>query len=84
MNEISQQTQIQPQIQNLNAHYTTQSKVEKPERVVVNGPENIPKYHIYSDKEANEKLTALNNDVYISVKNTPKKSKKKFLGIFGS
>ena len=83
MNEITQQTQIQPQIQNLNAHYTTQAKVAKPEKVVVEGPENVPKYHLYTDREANEKLTALNNDVYISVKNEPRQSKKKFLGIFG-
>ena len=82
MNEIPQQPQIQPQPQNLNAHYTTQAKVAKPERVVVDGPDNIPKYHIYTDREANEKLTALNNDVYISVQKAPKPKKKKFFGLF--
>lgn len=82
MNEIPQQPQIQPQIQNLNAHYTTQAKVAKPERVVVEGPNDVPKYHIYSDKEANEKLKALNNDVYISVQNAPKPAKKKLFGLF--
>lgn len=75
MNEIYQ-------TQNLNAHYTTTPKIEKPKHVVVNGPENIPTRYIYSDKEANEKLEALNNDVYIAVQREPKPKKKKFLGIF--
>ena len=69
--------------QNLNAHYTTSSKVEKPQRVVVKGPDNIPKYHLYTDKEANERLYALETDVYEAIQKTPKKkNKNKFLGIF--
>lgn len=75
MDEISQ-------TQNLNAHYTTVSKVKIPQHVVVEGPNNIPKRYVYTDKEANQKLTVLNNDVYESVSRVPKKEKKKFLGIF--
>ena len=58
------------QIQDLNSHYTTSSKVEKPQRVVVNGPENIPKYHLYTDREANEKLQAIEYDVYEAIQKT--------------
>jgi len=68
--------------QNLNAHYTNSPKVAKPKRVVVSGPNNVPTYHLYSDAEANARLETLNNDVYEAVKRTPKKDKKKFLGIF--
>lgn len=75
MNEI-------PKTQNLEAHYSTTTKVTKPEHVVVEGPENIPKYHTYTDNEANQKLKVLNNDVYEAVQKTPKKKRKKFLGIF--
>ena len=75
MNEIQQ-------TENLNAHYTTSPKVVKPKYIVVNAPENLPVYHIYTDREANIKLEQLNNDVYEAVQRTPKKSKKKFLGIF--
>ena len=75
MNEISQP-------QNLNAHYTNETKIKRPERVVVTGPETIPTRHIYSDREANQKLEALNNDVYIAVQREPKPAKKKFLGLF--
>lgn len=78
MNEIPQI----PQTENLNAHYTTSPKVVKPKHVVVQGPENIPVYHTYTDREANIKLEQLNNDVYEAVQRTPKKNKKKFLGIF--
>lgn len=70
------------QKQNIEAHYSTSAKVAKPQRVVVEGPNNIPKHHTYTDREANIKLESLNNDVYESVKKTSKKNKrKKFLGI---
>lgn len=76
MNEI-------PKAQNLEAHYSTSTKVAKPEHVVAEGPDSIPKYHIYTDNEANQKLKTLNNDVYEAVQKTPeKKKRKKFLGIF--
>ena len=70
------------QTQNLNSHYTTVAKVTKPQHVVVNGPDNIPKHHTYTDKEANERLASLNQDVYESIQRTPKKNNKKFLGLF--
>ena len=71
------------QTQYLNSYYTTSSKVDAPKRVVVSGPDNVPKYHLYTDREANEKLHAIENDVYESIQKTPKKkNKNKFLGIF--
>jgi len=70
------------QTQNLNAHYSTTPKVVKPKYIVVEGPQNVPEYHIYTDREANIKLEKLNNDVYEAVQRTPKKSNKKILGFF--
>ncbi len=76
MNEIQQ-------TQNLEAYYTSSPKIEKPKHVVAEGPNSIPQYHIYTDREANQKLTALENDIYESYKKVQKKDKKKkFLGIF--
>ena len=72
-------TEITPQ--NLEAHYSTTPKVEKPQKVVVKGPENIPKVHVFNDIDANNRLSAINQDIYESSKKIPKK-KKKFLGIF--
>ena len=61
MNDISK-------TQNLEAHYTTSTKIVKPKHVVVEGPDNIPKYKIYTDREANKKLAELDKEIYESVK----------------
>ena len=69
--------------QNLNAYYTTNSHISKPQHVVVQGPENIPHNYVYTDKEANEKLSVINQDIYVSTqKASVNKRKKKILGIF--
>ena len=70
------------ELQNLNGHYTTESKVNLPKHVVVTPPENVPKYLIYKDSEANARLHAINRDIYESEKKVPQKKRKKFLGIF--
>lgn len=69
--------------QNLNAHYTTNAKVVRPKNVVVSGPENIPRAHVYNDIDANNRLNAINNDIFVDSQKIPKKqNKKKFLGLF--
>ncbi len=69
--------------QNLNSHYTTSTKVAKPERIVVKGPDYIPEHQLYTDRKANERLSAIEADVYESIQKTPRKrNKNKFLGIF--
>ena len=76
MSEISES-------QNLNAHYTTNSKIVRPAHVVVSGPENIPHAHLYNDADANNRLNAINQDIFEDSKKVPKKAKKKkFLGLF--
>ena len=76
MSEISES-------QNLNAHYTTNSKIVRPAHVVVSGPENIPHVHLYNDADANNRLNAINQDIFEDSKKVPKKAKKKkFLGLF--
>ncbi len=75
MNEISQ-------TQNINAHYSTETKIKRPDHVVVSGPDSIPSKYVFSDREANKRLEALNNDVYVAVQREPKPKKKKFLGLF--
>lgn len=81
MSEIIQ-PQINPQI-NINAHYTNEPKVKRTQRQVASAPGILPTHHIYSDREANERLSALNQDVYDSVKSVPVKNNKKknFFGL---
>ena len=55
-------------IQNLNSHYSTNTKVEKPERVVVTGPNSLPTVHLFNDKDAKKRLKAINQDIYVDYK----------------
>lgn len=82
MSEIIQ-TPITSQI-NINAHYANDAKVKRTQRQIVQAPETIPTHNLYSDKEANDRLNAINQDVYNSVKSVPVKNhkKKKFFGLF--
>ena len=76
MSEISE-------TQNLNAYYTTNAKIERPKHVVVSGPDNIPRVHVYNDIDANNRLNNINHDIYVDSQKIPKApKKKKFLGIF--
>ena len=69
-------------VNSLNAHYTTAIKAELPKQMVAKAPDNIPKYGTYRDADANIRLRAINQDIYESEKQIPKKKEKKFLGIF--
>jgi len=69
--------------QNLNAHYTTNAKIVRPSNVVASGPENIPKVHLYNDADANNRLKAINKDIFVDSQKIPRQTKnKKFLGLF--
>ena len=48
--------------QNLNAHYTSNSKVQKPKRMVTKGPANVPENYTFNDDIANLKIKIINED----------------------
>ena len=82
MEIYSKMTEITEQ-KNLNPHYTTTPKIEIPQHVVVKGPETIPKVHVFNDADANQRLNAINQDIFEDSKKIPKKTKKKkFFGLF--
>ena len=64
---------VKSNIQNLEAHYTNNPKVERVKFRVVEGPETLPKYHLYDDIDANRRLSAINNDIYCETKTEKKK-----------
>jgi len=71
--------------QNLEAHYITTDKTKRPERMVAYPPENIPKTYLFDDKDANNRLKAINQDIYNDYKKEENRKKKnfiKFLSIF--
>jgi len=77
MNEVNQ-------TYNLNSHYTSTSKVEKPKHVVAQAPDQIPQYSILTDQKARKRLSDLDRDIFVEYDKVPKESKKKkkFLGLF--
>lgn len=52
------------EVQNLNPHYSQNIKTPSPQKVVVSPPQTLPTYHLYNDIDANNRLKAINNDIY--------------------
>ncbi|MBE7702545.1 MAG: hypothetical protein E7Z89_00685 [Cyanobacteria bacterium SIG28] len=68
---------------NINAHYSSNPKVDKPVRVVVSAPTTLPSHHLYNDIDANNRFKMLNKDIYIDTKNQKAEDKRKFVKGFG-
>lgn len=68
--------------QNLNAYYSTETKIPRPENVVVNAPNNLPTAHLFNDKDANKRLESINKDIYVSYKEEEKRETKNFIKFF--
>ena len=75
-------TEINSNLNNLNAHYSSQTKIELPKNVVVTGPESLPGQHVYNDIDAKKRMRAINDDIYQSSKTAKNKENKKFLKVF--
>ena len=70
--------------QNLNSHYSTNAKVHRPSRPIANAPQSFTKPHLFDDNDANNRLKAINQDIYNASKNEEKRPLKNFLKIFGT
>jgi len=68
--------------QNLNAHYTSNSKVQKPKRMVTKGPANVPENYTFNDDIANLKIKIMNEDIYKKTKAEKSKADKNIFKIF--
>ena len=60
----------------LEGHYSDELKVKRPKISVAEAPMTLPKNNVYSEKEAKQKISILNNDIYEGAKK--EKSKKEF------
>lgn len=68
---------------NLNSHYSSNSKVEKPRRqAVVAGPANLPKAHLFNDRDATTRIKIINNDIYQNFKHEKNKDEINFSKAF--
>ena len=62
---------------NLNAHYSMKTKVERPMNVVANPSSYVPQHHVYTDYEATQKWNSLNQEINGQVMSSNPKPKKK-------
>lgn len=69
---------------NLNSHYSSNLKAQRPERPIVSGPESISSYHLFNDIDANKRMSAINNDIYQSTEKEKSRYGKNFLKVFGA
>ena len=70
----------------LEAHYTTESKVNRPKSMVAEAPAMLPKHNLFSNKEADKRIYAINSDIYEGAKKEQKKNefdKALYFKIFG-
>ena len=77
-------TEIQNNI--LEGHYSTQAKVKRPKVTVAQAPMLLPKHKLFSEKEAEQKINSINNDIYAGAVNEKKKkefNRSLYFKIFG-
>lgn len=67
---------------NTNQHYTNKTTVE-PTRVVVNGPQTIPRVHVFTDADANKRFEMINQELGIKNKKEKNKAARDFIKVFG-
>ena len=67
---------------NLDAHYTSNPKVERPKVDVISGPVDVSKGHLYNDIDARNKFRQIDADIYDGVKAEKKKSSNGFWKVF--
>ena len=64
----------------LEGHYSTETKVKRPKITVAEAPAALPKHTLFSEKEAKQKINAINTDIYQGTKK--EKAKNDFNTIF--
>ena len=67
---------------NLDAHYTSNPKVVRPQVDVISGPVEVSKGHLYNDIDARNKFRQIDADIYDGVKAEKKKSSNGFWKVF--
>lgn len=70
----------------LEGHYSTETKVKRPQINIAEAPEVLPKHALFSDREAKQKLNAIDSDIYQGTKKEKTKhefNKSLYFKIFG-
>lgn len=67
----------------IDSYYTTNAKAQRPLNPVAKAPETLPSFHLYSDRDANNKIRAINQDIYVERKKEDKKPLISFIKALG-
>ena len=67
----------------LDSYYTTNVKAQRPSRPVAKAPDALPGFHVYSDRDANNKMRAINQDIYVERKKEEKRPMINFIKALG-
>ena len=70
----------------LEGHYSCDTKIKRPAMTVADAPAVLPKHALFSEKEANRRMKALNADIYEGTKKEKSKNefnKSLYFKIFG-
>ena len=63
---------------NLNSHYSNQSKITQPSPIVASAPNILPTYHLFNDKDADDRFEVINGDIHTKTKAEKTKDGKNF------
>ncbi len=74
----------QNNIQNINAHYSTELKASRPKNAVVSGPDSLPTFHLYNDIDAKKRFDIINEDIFVQEEKEKNKFGLKFLKVFSA
>lgn len=65
-------------IQNLNAHYSKETKVKRSSPVADTVQYDLRAKRVFNDKEANQKMRAINEDIYTGMQQVKRSEKTSF------
>lgn len=78
--------EVQQNSFNIDAHYSTETKVKRPKITAAEAPGVLPAVHVFSDKDASKKMKSINTDIYEGAKKEKSKNefnKSLYFKIFG-
>ena len=71
------------QISNVNVNQQYNIKSEPSKRVIVEGPQTLPRVHVFTDADANKKFEIINQELGIKTKKEKNKAFSNFCKVFG-
>lgn len=68
---------------NINQNYCNNLKTEPSKRVIVEGPQTLPRTHVFTDADANKRFEVINKELGVKNKKEKNKAVTNFCKVFG-